>query len=143
MEHDDIIDEERPVHDGDEFSVKHPKMPIALRAKIFMPFDALTGFDDSIDSRSEVTVPPALLSEERKDELNRRFAELYRAFKELPRKLCERGGCLDASALYFERSREQEELRQDGMRGRYIWISGYVMDIDIDFRKIESVNFFL
>lgn len=32
----------RPRHGPyDEFSLKHPKMPLAQRAKIFSPFDAL------------------------------------------------------------------------------------------------------
>ncbi len=37
----DIIDKERPLHDGDEFSYRHPKMAEQDRAKIFAPFAAL------------------------------------------------------------------------------------------------------
>ena len=39
----------RPAHDGDAISVRHPKMPLARRAKIFQPFDALRGFDAAVD----------------------------------------------------------------------------------------------
>ena len=44
-----IRQEHRPLHDGDAFSVRHPKMDITKRAKLFMPFDALRGFDAAID----------------------------------------------------------------------------------------------
>lgn len=44
----DIRDKERPQHDGDAFSRRHPKMPLSKRAKIFLPFDALNGFSTAI-----------------------------------------------------------------------------------------------
>ena len=45
----DIIDKKRPVHDGDEFEARHPKMPREARAKIFAPFAALKGFEEAIE----------------------------------------------------------------------------------------------
>ena len=38
-----IINEKRPEHINDDFSVRHQKMPRSKRAKLFMPFDALSG----------------------------------------------------------------------------------------------------
>ena len=39
----------KPAHDRyDWFSLKHPKMDVLHRAKIFAPFDALRGFKDQI-----------------------------------------------------------------------------------------------
>ena len=39
----------RPGHDRyDEFSVRHPRMDVGRRAKIFAPFDALRGFSAAI-----------------------------------------------------------------------------------------------
>ncbi len=39
----------RPQHAvPDAFSIKHPKMDVLRRAKIFAPFDALKGFDDAL-----------------------------------------------------------------------------------------------
>ncbi len=32
---------ERPVHDNDEFSIRHPAMDVTDRAKIFAPFAAI------------------------------------------------------------------------------------------------------
>ena len=43
-----IIFQDRPVHDGDVFSRKHPKMSQLNRAKIFAPFAALVGFDERV-----------------------------------------------------------------------------------------------
>lgn len=41
----------RPRHEGaSDFSRKHPRMDCSRRAKLFMPFDALKGFNDAIDS---------------------------------------------------------------------------------------------
>ncbi len=49
----DLYDKQRPTHDDDAFSRRHPKMPVAKRAKIFLPFDALRGFDAAIDIAGE------------------------------------------------------------------------------------------
>ena len=49
----DIMDKERPVHDGDEFEARHPHMPREARAKIFAPFAALKGYEEAIDDMSE------------------------------------------------------------------------------------------
>ena len=46
---------ERPEHDGDVFSLRHPKMPPAQRAKIFAPFDALRGFNFRISNAAAET----------------------------------------------------------------------------------------
>ena len=44
--YEDILDRERPVHEGDAFSQRHPRMPLEERAKIFLPFAALKGFEE-------------------------------------------------------------------------------------------------
>ena len=49
----DIINKERPQHDGDEFEARHPKMSLENRAKIFAPFAALKGYEEAIDNASE------------------------------------------------------------------------------------------
>ena len=49
-----------PVHAGDDFSLRHPRMERGLRAKIFAPFDALDGFSAMIrqkDRLCEEAVP--------------------------------------------------------------------------------------
>ena len=53
----DIIGLRRPVHDGDVFSRRHPKMTQLNRAKIFAPFAALTGFDSSVRAKEIIRSP--------------------------------------------------------------------------------------
>ncbi|MCR5214182.1 MAG: hypothetical protein K6E10_07175 [Eubacterium sp.] len=43
----DIIDKERPQHNGDDFDIRHPRMSREQRAKIFAPFAALKGFEEA------------------------------------------------------------------------------------------------
>lgn len=61
--YDDIINLGRP-------SSKREKMPVAERAKIFMPFSALTGYGDVIAEKQKITTERVVLSEERKAELD-------------------------------------------------------------------------
>ena len=44
-----IVFLERPIHNGDLFSRRHPKM--TNRAKIFAPFAALVGFDERVRAK--------------------------------------------------------------------------------------------
>ncbi len=57
-EYNDIIDKQRPVHVGDDFEARHPKMSRENRAKIFAPFAALKGYEEAIDETGRVHVPP-------------------------------------------------------------------------------------
>ncbi len=45
----------RPVHAGDRFAKEHPPMETGQRAKLFMPFDALSGFSEAIAERQKMT----------------------------------------------------------------------------------------
>lgn len=121
---------QRPVHDNDEFSRKHPKMPREARAKLFMPFDALSGFDEAMDTEAVITFHPAELSEEEKQILDERLQHLIENFKSLPNKKRDRTGMLQISVLYFETDQVQTVLHNDGIRGNYKWLSGDVTDID-------------
>ncbi len=45
----------KPRHEPfDDFRRKHPSMPPEKRAKLFMPFDALRGFDLAIRKKQEI-----------------------------------------------------------------------------------------
>ena len=71
----DILQMERP-----EPSVKHPRMSLGSRAKIFSPFAALRGFDDELAAEGAQTlrVARAELSEEEKAALSAKLARLRR-----------------------------------------------------------------
>ena len=45
----DVFEKGKPQHDRfDSFSIRHPRMDVGKRAKIFAPFDALKGFDEAV-----------------------------------------------------------------------------------------------
>lgn len=49
----DVFLKGRPTHGrADAFSVKHPRMAVDRRAKLFAPFAALRGFDEEIARRA-------------------------------------------------------------------------------------------
>ena len=73
----DIIGLGRPVHDGDVFSRRHPKMTQLNRAKIFAPFAALTGFDSSVRAKEIQYVPRHILDPEEAYALNEKLNGLY------------------------------------------------------------------
>ena len=68
--YDDIIGLERPV------SLKHPPMPRPDRAKQFMPFAALRGFDDEIETRGVIPTPRRQLSEDQREALDEQLRSL-------------------------------------------------------------------
>ena len=49
----------------------------ADRAKIFMPFDAVKGFREALAEKERIVVPKIELSEERKEELDRRLRMIH------------------------------------------------------------------
>ena len=54
----------RPQHDRcDDFSIRHPKMQMGQRAKIFSPYSALRGFDTVIDAARRLYVEKCELNE--------------------------------------------------------------------------------
>ena len=53
----DIINLQRPIHEGDVFSRRHPKMTQLRRAKIFAPFAALSGFEEHIHNKEVLYEP--------------------------------------------------------------------------------------
>ena len=65
--YDDIINLERP-------KSKYPKMSMDKRAAIFSPFDALTGYDESISDASKIKDKIIELSEEDKLDINTKLS---------------------------------------------------------------------
>ena len=72
----DILHLSRP-----EPPVKHPRMALSNRAKIFSPFAALRGFDDEISSEgaSKLLVKKVELSDEEKDALSDKLLQVKAA----------------------------------------------------------------
>jgi hypothetical protein len=71
--YDDIINLNRPV------STRHRPMPVENRAAQFMPFAALTGYDDEVSEAGRYTLDRIELSEDKKAEINERLLEIQEA----------------------------------------------------------------
>ncbi len=45
----EVFEKGKPVHDADDpFYIRHPRMDLSRRAKLFAPFDALRGFSAAV-----------------------------------------------------------------------------------------------
>ena len=74
----------RPKHGRcDDFSLKHPKMQLSQRAKIFSPFAALKGFEEAIDEKVQVYVEKRELNDEEQAALEAALLRLHELTKNL------------------------------------------------------------
>ena len=110
----------------DEFSLRHPKMQLGQRAKIFSPFDALAGFSEAIDDKLVRYVEKRELTEEEQAQLNLVLTELHertqrrRAATEAP---------VAASVTYYVPCPD-EHHEAYGLRGSYETLRGTVRKVD-------------
>ena len=75
----DVLTRGRNAHPlSDGFFAKHPPMPVSRWAKIFAPFDALSGFDEALSAKEVVYTVRQVLDAEAETELNRRLEILSR-----------------------------------------------------------------
>ncbi len=118
--------QERPQHGPhDEFSIRHPKMPLSRRAKIFSPFAALKGFEEAIGEKLERYVDKRELTEEEQTELDCVLAELYERTQTL-RAAREN---VNASVTWYVPCPD-EHHEAYGLRGTYETLTGRVWQVD-------------
>lgn len=111
----DILHLSRP-----EPPVKHPRMALSNRAKIFSPFAALRGFDDEISSEgaSKLLVKKVELSDEEKNDLSDKLLQVTKGMKVV--------------VQYFVRTTEST--------GKYISLTGTVAMIDPVYRELKVMQ---
>ena len=75
----DIIEKSRP--EDEDSRIRHPRMPIPDRAKIFAPFAALTGYEKVIDQKSAeaLLVSRPILAEDKLEALSEMLGQLQKA----------------------------------------------------------------
>ena len=79
FEYRDVFEKGQPAHLWyDRFRIRHPAMDCGRRAKIFAPFDALSGFSDAVSAKETPYEYRRELSDGEKDELDRRLGILHR-----------------------------------------------------------------
>ncbi|MBR4309187.1 MAG: hypothetical protein IKT58_06295 [Oscillospiraceae bacterium] len=76
--YDDIIDLPHPT------SLKHPRMSMLDRGAQFAPFSALVGYEEAIAESSRLTQQQTYLSEEAKEDLNRKLRTIHEHLQEFP-----------------------------------------------------------
>ena len=115
----DVALQGRPTHQPmDNFSIRHPAMPLSRRAKIFSPFDALKGFAEAIASREVSYFPRQQLTEEECRDLNQKISLLRtlvvnsRLTREHPIRICIRHfvPCTDPDSEAYDRLGNYEDL---------------------------------
>lgn len=74
--YDDIINTDYPLKNADV--IKHPRMKVEDRAKIFAPFAALKGYEEAIAAKQKIVVPRVELSEESKEDLDLQLGKIER-----------------------------------------------------------------
>lgn len=92
---------------------KRRKMDREIRAKQFMPFDALKGFREAMAEKERIIVPKRDLSDEQKEELERKIRQIQKK---------------DIITVEFFQNRE------------YMRVTGMVTRIDGASRVLEIVN---
>ncbi len=83
------------------------------RAKQFVPFAALKGYEEALRAKEKITVPKMELSEEKKEELSRKLHQINR--NDI------------ITVVYF-------------CKGEYIQLEGMVSRLDKDARVLKVVN---
>lgn len=123
----------RPRHGRfDEFSLKHPKMDVGHRAKIFAPFDALRGFSEAVNAKDEQYVEKAELSQDRLDAVNACLNLLYDALhgnKSSPSPATSDGTGFTVSVTYFVPCRDPQN-DAFGRAGQYLTVRGPLRTVD-------------
>lgn len=124
------MNEPRPQHQLDEFSLKHPKMSRAGRAKILMSYDALKGCKEAVREKESRYENKRELSDEEKEEINRKLGRLLTVYKNAKRA----GTSVCVTVRYFAEVPLTDEdilLGADPyvVRGLYPEITGQVQKI--------------
>ena len=122
----DIIGRERPNHQNDMFSRRHPKMSRVNRAKLFAPFAALEGFEGRVRCKEIPYVPKSELDANETWELNHRLNKLH----ELTHNgALSRVNRVAVTVEYFEVCSDPES-EAFGVKGLYHTVAGIVQRVD-------------
>ena len=75
----EVFERGRPRHDADDpFFIRHPRMDLSRRAKLFAPFDALRGFSAAVIAKNEQYEARREMDSGVMEELNEKISLLHR-----------------------------------------------------------------
>jgi hypothetical protein len=124
-QYDDIIHMEYPLMNAD--IIKHPRMTIEDRAKIFAPFAALKGYEEAIAAKQKIVVPRIELSEESKEYLDLQLGKIERMLMI--------GQHPVITVVYF-----QNDKTSNKEGGEYIRFTGMVARFDLTSRTLQIIE---
>lgn len=108
-----------------EPSFRHPRMPVASRAKIFSPFAALRGYEEEIaeEGRKRTLVPKRLLSEEDIEMLSDLLLQVRKG--------------MVVTVRYFREEDMDTRASAEGPMGTYEEVTGIVTRLEPDGRWLR------
>ena len=122
----------KPQHEMfDKFSVKHPKMDVGKRAKIFAPFDALKGFNEAIADKEIPYVRQKELSDEDKAKLDHQLNVLHNLTYN---SRLARQNLVTVTVTYFEPCSDPNSEAY-GIKGLYQTVTGICWKVDLEIRQ--------
>jgi len=127
----------KPQHERfDAFRLRHPMMDVGKRAKIFAPFDALRGFNFAILMKNELYEDRKVLSQEDREELDRRLNILHNLTYNgrMARK-----NRVQVTVTYYEPCSDVNSEFYD-LKGQYKTITGTCMNVDAEVTKTIRVD---
>ena len=127
---------DRPAHDGDLFSRRHPAMTRLNRAKIFAPFAALIGFDERVRRKEVSYVSKVELDADEEWELNRRLQILH---KLTANSRLARANTVDVNVEYYAVCTDSENNAYM-IKGQYLTISGRVLNINQHRQELKLLS---
>ena len=130
-----IIFLDRPVHDGDLFSRRHPSMTRLNRAKIFAPFAALVGFDECVRRKEIQYVSKVELDADEEWELNRRLLIIHD--RTANSKLA-RANAVVVKVEYFAVCTDSENDAY-WEKGQYLTVTGRAVKVDPHTQELTLV----
>lgn len=130
----EVLRRGKPIHDKfDSFSIRHPSMPLAKRAKIFSPFDALKGFDEAISAKNVIYEYRKTLSDEDMQILDQKLCLLRQLTMNSE---SARDNRIPVEITYF---RLLEDTNMQEEKGSYLTDSGILMKVDA-FSRLLILN---
>lgn len=117
----------------DAFYIRHPPMDPLRRAKLFAPFDALSGFSGRIAAKEVLYKDRQILTEEEKEELDRRLALICSL---APDTRTARKNRMRIEITYFSPCEDPESESFGSGRGQYRTAAGFVRKVDTLKRRI-------
>ena len=133
----EVILKGKPRHSADDpFLIRHPKMDLARRAKLFAPFDALRGFSAAVIAKDERYEARKEMDAEILEDLNQKISLLCELTA--TKKLAHNNN-VQVSVTYFETCSDtnSEAFETDG---KYLTVTGICMHVDPDVSQTILVD---